>query len=82
MKEAPSVSTGPLYINKNKEVIKMLNSELFFKSQALGKDYFSILDRAWNRIPKSKQKEIEELIASLKSDGAICTVHDFVKGAS
>lgn len=74
--------TGPLYINKNKEVIKMLNSELFFESQALGKNYFSVLDRAWTHFPKSKQKEIEELIASLKSDGAICTVYDFVKGAS
>ena len=60
----------------------MLNSELFFESQALGKDYFPILGRAWNTLQKSKQKEIEELIASLKSDGAICTVYDFIKGAS
>lgn len=60
----------------------MLNSELFFESQALGKDCFSILDRAWGHLPKARQKEIEELIASLKSDGAICTVYDFIKGAS
>lgn len=60
----------------------MLNSELFVLSQTLGKNNFPRLGRAWSTLSKAQQNEIKEIVASLKSEGAICTVYDFVTGAS
>lgn len=60
----------------------MLNSNLVLACQALEENFFSRLDRAWGVLPKVQQDEIKEIVASSKSEGAICTVYDFIKGAS
>lgn len=60
----------------------MLDSNLILECQALEENYFSRLDRAWDVLPKARREEIKEIVASLRSEGAICTVYDFIKGAS
>lgn len=50
-----------------------------FSKSEIEKEYFSYLERCWNNTPASLKTEIKGIETSLKQNGIVCSVFDFIK---
>lgn len=57
----------------------MLNKFDLLEVREKEKKYLSYLERLWDNLPLSQKKRIENEVESLKANGTICTVFDFIK---
>lgn len=57
----------------------MLNKFDLLEAQEKEKKYLSYLERLWDDLPSSQKEQIENVVESLKANGTICTVFDFMK---
>ena len=57
----------------------MLNKFDLLEAQEKEKKHLSYLERLWDSLPLSQKERIENVVESLKANGTICTVFDFIK---
>ena len=57
----------------------MLNKFDLLEAREKEKKYLSYLERLWDDLPSSQKEQIENVVESLKANGTICTVFDFMK---
>lgn len=57
----------------------MLNKFDLLEAQEKEKKYLSYLERLWDDLPSPQKEQIENVAESLKANGVICTVFDFMK---
>lgn len=57
----------------------MLNKFDLLEAREKEKKYLSYLERLWDDLPSSQKEQIENVVESLKANGTICTVFDFIK---
>ena len=57
----------------------MLNKFDLLEAREKEKKYLSYLERLWDDLPSPQKEQIENVVESLKANGTICTVFDFIK---
>lgn len=57
----------------------MLNKFDLLEAREKEKKYLSYLERLWDDLPSPQKEQIENVVESLKANGTICTVFDFMK---
>lgn len=57
----------------------MNNFEIASFTAVAEKDYFVLLQRRWDELPKSQQHAIEKIVDSLELEGAIYTKFNFIE---
>lgn len=57
----------------------MFTKSFDFSKPEIEKKYFSYLERCWDSTPASLKTEIKDVETSLKKNGIICSVFDFIK---